>query len=196
MTDAGLSGLKAELRRSILTRRDAMPADTRRALGGAIFATIAGLPAFRQARTILSYSSFGSEPDTGIFNQTARDQGKRLVLPRIDRPSRALELYRVDEPATQLLAGVWGIREPDPARCAPVTLPEIDVVLVPGVVFDIHGGRIGYGAGYYDRLLGRCADGPRLIAAAFELQIVEEVPMGPDDRRVDRVVTERCAYPA
>jgi 5-formyltetrahydrofolate cyclo-ligase len=66
---------------------------------------------------------------------------------------------------------------------------------VPGVVFDREGGRIGYGAGYYDRLLAECAAGTPLIAAAFELQVVDAVPMAEHDRRVDRVVTEHRIYP-
>ncbi len=99
------------------------------------------------------------------------------------------------EPETELVAGVWGIREPDPARCAPMATDEPDLVLVPGVAFDIRGGRIGYGAAYYDRLLGRCPPGTPLVAAAFEVQIVDAVPMEPHDRRVDRIVTEQHVYP-
>ena len=72
----------------------------------------------------------------------------------------------------------------------------IDFALVPGVVFDVEGGRIGYGAGYYDRLLAECADRTALVAGAFELQVVDVVPMVEHDRRVDRVVTEHRVYPA
>jgi 5-formyltetrahydrofolate cyclo-ligase len=73
---------------------------------------------------------------------------------------------------------------------------EIDFVLVPGLVFDPLGGRIGYGAGYYDRLLAAWpTPTPPLIAAAFELQVVAAVPVLPTDRRVDLVVTESRIYP-
>ena len=93
-----------------------------------------------------------------------------------------------------LTPGPWGIREPDPRRCPPVRPGDVDLVLVPGVAFDAGGGRLGYGGGYYDRLLGTCAEATTLVAAAFEVQMVERVPMGPGDRRVDLVVTERGVY--
>jgi 5-formyltetrahydrofolate cyclo-ligase len=73
---------------------------------------------------------------------------------------------------------------------------EIDFILVPGLVFDWEGGRIGYGAGYYDRLLTAWpAPVPPLVAAAFEVQLVPAVPMLAGDRRVDLVVTESGTYP-
>jgi len=123
-------------------------------------------------------------------------KAKTLVLPKVNRARHALDFFRVVAPETELEPGVFGIREPVPSRCAPVSLDAVDFVLVPGVVFDARGGRIGHGAGYYDRLLARCGPGTRLVAAAFEVQVVDEVPMEPHDRRVDLVVTELRAYPA
>jgi 5-formyltetrahydrofolate cyclo-ligase len=67
---------------------------------------------------------------------------------------------------------------------------ELDLVIVPGVAFDRPGNRVGYGAGYYDRLLGRTRPGVAAVAIAFALQIVSEVPTGRTDRRVDAIVTE------
>jgi 5-formyltetrahydrofolate cyclo-ligase len=76
-----------------------------------------------------------------------------------------------------------------------VAAAEIDFVLVPGVVFDPRGGRIGYGAGYYDRLLAAWpAPPPPVVAAAFELQVVPAVPVLAGDRRVDLVVTDSRIY--
>jgi 5-formyltetrahydrofolate cyclo-ligase len=73
---------------------------------------------------------------------------------------------------------------------------EIDFVLVPGVAFDPHGGRVGHGGGYYDRLLAAWPlPVPPLVAAAFELQVVPAVPVLPTDHRVDLVVTESGRYP-
>ena len=83
-----------------------------------------------------------------------------------------------------------------PGRLQPVAPGAVDVVLVPGVVFDAYGGRIGYGGEYYDRLLGEVSEGTARVAGAFEVQLVDEVPMEPGDRRVDLIVTERRAYPA
>jgi 5,10-methenyltetrahydrofolate synthetase len=187
---------KAELRRRILAQRDALGPEPRAALSVLIFQTIRALPVFATARTVLAYSSFGSEPVTAPFLAAVLEAGKSLVLPRVDRASRRLALYRVTTPGTELRPGVWGIPEPDPARCPPAACEAIDFVLVPGVVFDPRGGRIGYGAGYYDRLLAECAPGTALVAAAFDLQVVDRVPMSDHDRPVDQVVTEHRLYPA
>jgi len=186
---------KAELRRTILARRDALAPDERARRSAAIFATIGGLEAYRDARTVLAYHAFGSEPVTAPFLAAVLAAGKILVLPRVDRAARQLRLHRVSDPEAELEPGVWGIREPRPAVCPEVAAADVDFVLVPGVVFDVRGGRIGYGGGYYDRLLRGCRHRPALVAAAFDVLIVPEVPMGPDDVRVDRVVTETRVYP-
>jgi 5-formyltetrahydrofolate cyclo-ligase len=188
---------KGALRREILARRDAVdPAVRARQSAGALL-RVAALPAFRQARVVLAYASFGSELDTGPFLRDVLASGRALVLPRVDRAGRRLALHRVRDLDADLEAGTWGIPEPAPDRCGPAAPGEIDFVLVPGLVFDPRGGRIGYGAGYYDRLLGAWPPPvPPLVAAAFELQVVPAVPVGPGDHRVDLVVTESRTYAA
>lgn len=186
---------KAELRRTVLARRDALAPEERARRSAAIFATIGGLEAYRGARTVLAYHAFGSEPATGPFLSAVLAAGKTLVLPRVDRAARVLRLHRVGDPEAELEPGVWGIREPRPAVCPAIAVAEVDFVLVPGVVFDARGGRIGYGGGYYDRLLRGGPSRPHLVAAAFDVQVVPEVPMGPEDVRVDHVVTETQVHP-
>jgi len=182
---------KAALRRKILARRDALDPAARARLSAAALEQTQALDAFRQARVVLGYASFGSELDTRPFLRHVLASGRTLVLPRVDREARCLVLHQVGNLDTELRPGTWGIPEPVPARCRPVAPAEIDFVLVPGVVFDPDGGRIGYGAGYYDRLLGAWPEpAPALVAAAFELQIVPAVPVLATDRRVDLVVTE------
>lgn len=187
---------KAVLRREVSARRDALDPDSRARLSAAVLARVVALGAFRRARRVLAYASFGTELDTRPFLQQVLDGGRMLVLPRIERAARRLALHQVGDLDTELRPGVWGIPEPDPDRSRPVTPGEIDFVLVPGLVFDPRGGRIGYGAGYYDRLLAAWAPPmPPLIAAAFELQVVPAVPVLPTDHRVDLVVTESRTYP-
>ena len=99
------------------------------------------------------------------------------MLPRIDRAAHRLDLYRVhDAGAWTRSPGVWGIREPDPQRCARPISDEIDLIIVPGVAFTPAGARLGYGGGYYDELLSRWQHPPLRIAPAFDLQIVPELP--------------------
>jgi 5-formyltetrahydrofolate cyclo-ligase len=186
---------KAALRREILARRDAIGPAARARLSAVATARVATLAAFRDARVALAYASFGSELDTRALLRRVLDGGRELVLPRVERAARRLALHKVRDLDADLEPGTWGILEPAPDRCRRVTPSEIDFVLVPGVVFDPAGGRIGYGAGYYDRLLaGWSCPVPPLVAAAFELQMVPRVPVLPTDHRVDLVVTEARTY--
>lgn len=186
--------VKAGIRAEALRRREALGGPLRRRLGEEILARVLRLEEYRAAGTVLAYAGVGSELDTGGFIREVLGSGRRLVLPRVDREGRRLELYEVRDPGVELVPGVWGIPEPDPARARRVGLEEVGFVLVPGVAFDRCGGRLGHGAGYYDRLLGGAGRLPPLVGAAFEAQIVERVPMEPHDVFVDLVVTERGVY--
>jgi 5,10-methenyltetrahydrofolate synthetase len=186
---------KVTLRRAILARRDALGPLDRARLSRAALDRIEVLAAFRRARVVLAFASFGSELDTRPFLDEVLASGRALVLPRVDREGRRLVLYRVASLETDLRPGTWGIPEPDPAHCGLGEPADIDFILVPGVAFDPDGGRLGYGAGYYDRLLAAWASPlPPLVAAAFELQVVPAVPVLAGDHRVDRVVTESQTY--
>jgi 5-formyltetrahydrofolate cyclo-ligase len=187
---------KAELRRRVLAERDALDPALRARLSAAIVERVAACRPVRQARTVLAYAPFGSEADIWPLLRAALAEGRALLLPRVDRPARRLVVHRVTDLGTDLVPGTWGILEPVPARCPAVAAASADVVLVPGVAFDRRGGRLGYGGGYYDRLLAAWPRAtPPLVAPAFELQVVEAVPSRPGDRRVDRVVTEAGVYP-
>jgi 5-formyltetrahydrofolate cyclo-ligase len=181
---------KAALRRFLLSRRDALAPVQRIESSDAITRHLLDLPAFSSAKAILAYLSFGSEFDTQVFVDALRAQGKQLILPRVDRGNRRLELFRVSDLLAQTAAGTWGIREPIPERSVSASRTEASLVLVPGVGFTPHGDRLGYGGGFYDRLLASWPGRPLVVAAAFAVQIVGSLPMGPNDVRIDAVVTE------
>jgi 5-formyltetrahydrofolate cyclo-ligase len=187
---------KAALRRETLARRDALDPGVRARLASIALSRVTAFSAYRRAHAVLAYASFGSELDTRLFLRDVLASGRLLALPRVDRAARRLALHQVRDLDAELQPGTWGIPEPDSARCRSMGPGEIDFILVPGLVFDREGGRIGYGAGYYDRLLTAWpAPVPPLVAAAFEVQLVPTVPMLAGDRRVDLVVTESGAYP-
>lgn len=180
---------KAALRKEVIARRDAADGEMRNRAAQAIIRDLLGLPAYRAAGTVAAYASFGSELGTSAFIAKTLADGKQLLLPRINRAQRALELRHVIDPAADLVPGVWGIREPS-EHCEIVPVAMIDFMLVPGVAFTQDGARLGYGGGFYDRLLASLDRRTARIAAAFQLQIVEQLPEGPQDQRVDVVVTE------
>lgn len=142
----------------------------------------------------MAYMSFGSEFETAPFIADLRRRGKTLVLPRLERGSRALKCHAVSDPERELAPGVWGIREPRAHLCPEVAPAEIEMVLVPGVAFTQRCERLGYGGGCYDRLIRGFAPRPPLVAAAFALQIVPQLPVTERDQKVDLVVTEDAVY--
>jgi 5-formyltetrahydrofolate cyclo-ligase len=140
------------------------------------------------ARTLLLFYSFGSEVATRGMIRRAVSQGSRVLLPYLE--GGGIEAAEV-EPGDDLIATTYGPREP--ARRIPVDPAEVDVVVTPGLAFDRHGRRLGYGGGHYDRFLDRLGADAVRVGIAFSAQLADEVPAGPRDRRVDLVVTEAGA---
>lgn len=186
--------MKNALRQQVIARRDALPAPRRAAANRAIAARVQALPDWRAARCVLAYMSMGTEFDTASLIRGLLDDGRSLGLPRVNKSARRLDLYRVRDVARDLVAGTWGIREPDPDRCEPLDPADVDAVLVPGVAFDERGGRLGYGGGYYDRLFAEGALRAVRIAAAFSEQVVDRVPIDDHDAFMDFVVTDATCY--
>ena len=184
---------KAALRETVLRRRAALPERERTALGERILADVLTLPSYQRSTVVLAYAAFGAELQTDGFVRRVLGDGKTLLLPRVERGG--LGLYEVRNPAQDLAPGTWGIREPVPDRCPLGDPGRVDFALVPGVAFDRRGGRLGYGGGFYDRLISDVLPGGvPLVSGAFEVQVVDEVPAGPHDAPVDVVVTEGGIY--
>lgn len=188
-----ITAAKAALRREILAARDALPAAVRLAASEHITQQIVALEAWKNARVVLVYLNFGSEFITDELIRQAAAAGKQLALPRVERATRRLAIHAVTDTVKDVEAGVWGIREPRAGQPL-LALDSIDFVLLPGVGFTPRGERLGYGGGFYDRLLERFAQRPPLVAAAYALQIRAQLPLDQHDRGVDLVVTEDAAY--
>lgn len=186
---APLREAKQAMRAGIAAVRDALDPAWRAQASAALVEHIAALPTFRAARTVLLTAPFRSEWDSAPLIGRALAAGKLVALPRVAEAERMLELKRIVEPARDIVAGYRGLPEPD-ARCEPVDASSIDWVLVPGIAFDRAGGRLGYGGGYYDRLLPVLPARAARVAGAFSAQIVEAVPSAPHDITMDAVVTE------
>ncbi len=180
---------KRSLRARVLRERDALPAELRASASAAIVAALAARDDFALASTLLLTLPFGSEWDTRALIRAALERGKRVALPRVNAGSRMLDLCAVTDVVNDTAAGFRGIFEPG-AHCELLPVDAIDWVLVPGVAFDVEGRRIGYGGGYYDRLLPRLPSNARRVSGAFEVQVVDQVPAAGHDLAIDALVTE------
>ena len=184
--------MKPTIRKTILAQREQLPADTRAAHSAAITARLLQLPAYLQSEAVLGYMNFGAEFASELWIEHVLAEGKRLALPKVNRHTNHLDLYWVDDLENQLATGLWGIREPVVERCEKLSAPdEVEFALLPGVAFTRDGARLGYGGGYYDKLLASMTQRPVLVAAAFALQIVEALPQEATDVKVEWVITEQ-----
>ena len=160
-----------------------------------IFQRLVQLPEYARAATVLCYVSFRNEVSTHAFIQQMWADGKRVVVPYCT--ARHLELFRLNG-FDDLAPGTLGILEPKAQlrgqsdRCARVQ--DLDLFVIPAIALDRQGGRIGYGKGYFDRLLPGARADALLAAVAFECQLFDALPMLPYDVRVDAVITENAIY--
>ncbi len=184
---------KAEIRRLAEAARQQQP--DKDAISRTICQRFASLAEYAQAGTVLLYVHVRDEVRTREFLAQAMAEGKRVLVPWCQGDE--LELFHLED-LSELGPGVFGLLEPRAElRSQPGKrrdMAEVDLAMVPGVAFDRQGGRLGHGRGYYDRLLGRARADMLRVGVCFESQVVPEVPMGPRDVRMHRVITERAVY--
>ena len=180
-----------QLRKDILKARNAMPAQERAEKSRRICKTIFDLDEVKNSSSIFLYVNFRSEVETMPLLQALLDAGKTVSVPITLVDDHRLDAIRITDPASQLEPGYCDIPEPA-ARILESNLvqPEnLDVILLPGSVFDERCGRFGYGGGFYDRFVSKVPQAKR-IGVAFELQIVDKAPLQDHDELLDLVVTE------
>ncbi len=131
------------------------------------------------------FAAFRSEVETGPMIRRALDCGKRVILPKVK--GKELALFEIKDFEKDVAPGVWGI--PEPRETVAAKLGDVDLIVVPGAAFDERGGRLGYGAGFYDKLLPSFKG--MTVTLAFEIQIMQSVPVDPHDVRVQKIVTEK-----
>lgn len=186
--EAFKAAAKEALRKRVAALRRTLVASTRAGYASAMTAHLVALPAFVDARVLLAYSALRFEMDPRGAVEQAWALGKQVALPRTLPETRALSLhaYRAGD---ELRESGFVIQEPLPE--APLVEPEqVQLVLVPGLAFDLRGHRLGFGQGFYDRLLPRLTCAVR-VGLCYELSLLAEVPNAPHDAPVDFVITER-----
>ncbi len=189
MTAIPVDDLKAELRKTALARRDALPAAERQAAAEAIAARPFPVP-IKLGAIVSGFSPLKTEINPLPLMRKLAEAGAKLALPVVAGRGKPLLMraYAFGQPLNE---GVWSIREPKDDA------PEVDpdILIVPLAAFDRRGHRIGYGAGYYDLTIGRLRALKPVVAVgiAYAAQEFPEVPTTPRDERLDLVLTEREA---
>jgi len=181
---------KKSLRSRLLARRRSMSPDEVRRQSLAIQDRVRNVPGWEAMRTVLVYLPFQNEADTWGLIHELWARGARVLAPR-GRPVRPgeMDLYAFRS-VQDLRPGAHAIPEPDPRSCPLVDPRGCDCVLVPGAGFDRLGFRLGFGGGYYDRLLPRLKPNTLIIGLAYDFQIVEHLPRELHDQPVRLVCTD------
>ena len=177
---------KRALRRRLLAARSAAPA--RDEAAAAVCRRLRALPELATAHVVLGYAGHGEEISIDAALRRLLASGVTVCLPWVD--GLVLGVGAIADLDADVEPGWRGVREPRVPR-RPVQPRRIDAVIAPGVGFDEHGNRLGYGGGHFDRLLGRLRPGVPVIGVAFDAQVVARLPVEPHDRPVDVVITPK-----
>ncbi len=180
---------KQEIRRSMASARDRIPGRERQSRSQSIERHLITLEVYQKAAVLLAYASFRSEADTMGLIRTALEAGKRVAVP-VCVPNEAQILPCEIKSPDELMPGHWGIPEPPRHLQRKIRVGEIDLAVIPGLAFDRHFNRLGYGAGYYDRFLPKMRRDAAKIGIGFSFQLVDQLPADPFDVPLDGIITD------
>ncbi len=176
--------MKNQLKESILEKRNSLSNEEILKKSGKIKNSLFNLEHYKKSKTIMFFVSFKNEVDThGMIEDALKN--KIVVVPKVSH--NEIEPSVIISFDNLIPSGRFGILEPIEAMKTP--WKKIDLVLVPGIVFDKNGHRIGYGFGYYDKFLKKVPKAIK-IGLAFDFQVVDKIPREMHDVPVDLVVTE------
>lgn len=180
---------KKKIREQILRKRDAINPQEKEILDHKIFKNLINSSFYCKASTIFTFVSFKSEVDTHkLINQAIKD-GKIVGVPKIKSKEKGIEVFEIKS-LKNLEKGYFGILEPK-GNCPIIIPPEdINLALIPGLAFDLKGGRVGYGGGYYDRYLAKVNKKTAKLALGYHFQLLGNVPVDDHDIRINGIITD------
>ncbi|MFW2367910.1 MAG: 5-formyltetrahydrofolate cyclo-ligase [Desulforhopalus sp.] len=181
-----------ELRNSILRKRDNLEKSEIEAKSRLIQDRLLQMPEVAEAKILFVYISFRSEVATLDLVDKLIEMGKTVTVPITRVAAKRLDAVKITDRAKDLEPGYCNIPEPTEILCTEKSIDPklIETIILPGSVFDLRGGRFGYGGGFYDRFVSQVENAVR-IGLAFDLQIVDKAPLQDHDELLDLVVTEK-----
>lgn len=179
---------KIILRNKILNIRKNLILEEKIKLDEKIYSKLFNNEMFSKAKNIFIYISFGTEINTKPIIEKALEENKNIYIPKIYKSDRSMKAIKLNS-FKDLKENSMGILEPVQDGDY-IDKENIDLIIVPGVVFDEEGNRIGYGGGYYDRYLSDIKEVSNKIALAYELQVLDFIGEEKHDIKVDYIITE------
>lgn len=183
----GLAAKKKQVREQYLKIRRAIPCAKRHAKSRRIFRRLFRSSFFRKATHVVLYYGISPEVETRPFLKSIL-MTKALYLPRVNQKTRNISFLKISSLTKDLCRGAYNIREPK-AGCVKRSPSRMDLIVVPGVAFDLKGRRLGRGGGYYDRVLRRAKKVCK-VGLCFREQLMPSVPVTSRDQRVNQIITD------
>jgi 5-formyltetrahydrofolate cyclo-ligase len=182
-----------ELKKRKLGLRNALSTELQKQYSSRITKQLLQMDCFKQAEIVFVYVDFRSEVKTHDLIRTMFKQGKKVVVPVTLLQEKDLLPVQITNMERDLTPGYASILEPvESIRTLNYVLPEnIDIIFLPGSVFDETGGRMGYGGGFYDRFVSQKAPQAHRVGLCYELQMVQKAPLQDHDESMDTIVTEQ-----
>ncbi|MCK5784087.1 MAG: 5-formyltetrahydrofolate cyclo-ligase [Desulfobacterales bacterium] len=182
---------KQEIRNQIKERLDALSKKEIMEKYGLIEEQLFDFANFREAEVTLLYINHPHEVNSKNILKYCSDSTKEIVLPLFRGENNGTRLYKISDIEKDLKPGANNILEPNPDRCKPVPIDDVDIAIIPGIAFDEKGGRLGLGNGRYDRIISKLPATARKVACATEDQMTQLVPMESHDKYVDIIITDK-----
>lgn len=183
-----MPSLKQKYRKIYLSLRSSLSWREREAKSAQICQKLLALASWQRAQTVMLYAAFKNEVETADLIQVALDQKKNVLLPRIEG-GKGIVPYQIKAFPDDVAPGYAGILEPH-SKTSPWR-DAIDLIVLPGIAFDMEGGRLGYGKGCYDRFLKQMSLSSFKIGLTFEICLVTSLPLEDHDEKVDVIITEK-----
>ncbi|HOA19492.1 MAG TPA: 5-formyltetrahydrofolate cyclo-ligase [Sedimentibacter sp.] len=183
---------KSKIRKRILNVRNNMSKEDVKKNSNAIMDKITSLDIYKHSKVVFIYMDFKNEVMTSNLIKRMLSEKKRVVIPYTDSINTVLIPSEITK-ESDLKQNSFGYFEPK--SILPVNIEEIDLVIVPGVVFDKNLNRIGFGKGYYDKILNRLKPSAKKVALAHDFQVLEDIPAEEHDVKMDMIITEKNIYP-
>lgn len=180
---------KQEIRKRVLALRRSLRAEEVEARSSRVLAGLTESGVLVEKRVVAIYAAADNEVRTRPLFDRLKVQGRTVVLPRVRGRGPELDFYPVSDWSVLRSSGL-GIPEP-PGKGEPMPAEVFDLVIVPGVAFDAEGGRLGYGMGCYDRVLGRLRPEVPRVGIGYDFQLVDRLPVEPHDLPLTLIVVER-----
>ena len=181
-----LTNAKSVLREQIRARLKTISATERAVATMQLCGRLKASEILRAAKSVLLFAPLPDEPDLWPLLAEALHAGKLVALPCFDPATKKYFAAQIRNLTKDLVSGQFGIREPNNS-CPVIPLNRLDLILVPGIAFDLHGRRLGRGKGFYDQLLADVRG--KTCGVAFDEQIVAEIPMEPHDIPLNCILT-------